>query len=55
MTFSLIDRLYSMITGELFSSMPSVSMRPPCALPVECSLASSRTPRNASRSPSISF
>ena len=33
MTFSLSDRLYSMMTGLLFSSMPSESMRPPWTLP----------------------
>ncbi len=49
MTFSFIDRLYSMITGELFSSIPSESMRPPWVLPVEYSDARNRTPRNASR------
>ena len=29
MTFSLVERLYSMITGLRFSSIPIVSIRPP--------------------------
>lgn len=52
-TFSLSERLYSMITGELFSSIPSVSIRPPCVFPVEYSDARNRTPRNTSRWRSI--
>jgi hypothetical protein len=53
MTFSFSARLYSMITGQLLSSRPSVSMRPPCALPVTYSVATNRTPRNDSRCCSI--
>ena len=45
MTFSLSDRLYSMMTGQLFSSMPRESIRPPWVLPVGYSEARKRTPR----------
>ena len=48
-TFSFVARLYSMITGHEFSSMPKVSIRPRCFLPVECSLASKRMPSITSR------
>src|SRR5437773_4329881 len=48
MTFSLTERLYSKMTGLPFSSSPSESMRPPCFLPVECSLATKRTPKSGS-------
>ena len=49
MTFSFSARLYSMITGQLLSSRPSVSMRPPCTFPVTYSVDRNRTPRNDSR------
>ena len=39
MTFSFNARLYSMMTGEPSSSIPRVSIRPPCFLPVEYSEA----------------
>src|SRR5579862_4711804 len=53
MTFSFNARLYSMMTGQLLSSSPRVSMRPPCAFPVTYSVARNRTPRNDSRCCSI--
>src|SRR5260370_40367871 len=43
-----------MMTGLPFSSMPSVSIRPPCTLPVPYSDARKRTPSSASRWRSIS-
>jgi hypothetical protein len=42
------------LTGEPFSSIPRVSMRPPWVLPVACSLARNRTPKNLGRWRSIS-
>src|SRR5580704_2035276 len=39
MTFSFSARLYSMITGQLLSSRPRVSIRPPCVFPVTYSVA----------------
>ncbi len=53
MTFSFTDRLYSMITGEIFSSMPNVSILPACFLPVLYSEAKKRIPKNVSRCRSI--
>lgn len=49
MTFRFNDRLYSMMTGELFSSRPSVSIRPAWVLPVGYSEARNRIPRKFSR------
>src|SRR4051794_19569461 len=48
MTFSLTARLYSKMTGDEFSSMPSESIRPPCLTPVEYSDARKRTPNRVS-------
>ncbi|MDT4876382.1 hypothetical protein FQZ97_1118170 [compost metagenome] len=55
MTFSPTERLYSMMTGQWFSSSPNESMRPPCVLPVEYSDARKRIPRKVCRLPSIRF
>ena len=49
MMFSLMARLYSMMTGNPFSSMPRVSMRPACVFPVEYSLSRNVIPRIDSR------
>ena len=49
MTFSFIERLYPMITGQLFSSMPKkFNLSRVQFLPVEYSVARKRTPRSAS-------
>jgi hypothetical protein len=54
MTFSPTERLYSRMTGQLFSSRPSESIRPACVLPVEYSVARKRMPSRVSRLASIS-
>lgn len=54
MTFSFMARLYSMMTGLKFSSIPRESIRPPWVLPVAYSEARNVTPRNVSRCCSIS-
>ena len=45
MTFSLVLRLYSKITGQLFSSSPMLSIRPFVIL---YSVSKNRTPKNVS-------
>src|SRR3569623_1167143 len=49
MTFSFNERLYSMMTVQLFSSMPCESIRPPWVFPVTYSDARKRMPKKASK------
>lgn len=48
-----MDRLYSIITGELFSSISNVSILPAWRLPLLYSEPKKRTPKNVSKWRSI--